>query len=95
MRRQVEHAARMQTRFGGESQAVAEIVVAVHAIEKQGETLDDEVTVVRDSGTHVPWMRLVENVAFDAESDIHWLEGHVHAAIFTQWNRRRETISQT
>ena len=85
----------MQARFGSDSQSVAEIVIAVHAVEKQGKTLDDEVAVVRDSCAYVPRMRLVENVAFDTESDIHWLEGHVHAAIFTQWNRCCETVSQT
>ena len=84
----------MQSRFGSDSQSVAKIVIAVHAVEKQGETLDDEVAVVRDSCTHVPRMRLVENVALNAEGDIHRLENNVHTAVFTQRNGSRKAVGQ-
>ena len=94
MRRQVEHTGRMQSRLGGQAEAVAEVVVAVQAIEKQREALDDEVAVVADARAHVPRIFLVEEVAFHAESDVHRLEGRVHAAVLAQRNGCRVAVGQ-
>ena len=39
-------------------------------------------------------MRLVENVALNAEGDIHRLENNVHTAVFTQRNGSRKAVGQ-
>ena len=84
----------MQSRFGGDSQSVAEVVVAVQAVEKQREPLDDEVAVVGKSRAHVPRMALLKEVAFDVESDVHRLENRFHAAVFAQRNGSRVAVGQ-
>ena len=85
----------METRLGGDSHAIAEIIVAIQAIEKQGEALDDEVPVVGDACAYIPWMALVEQVAFYAEGDIHRFEDSFHAAVLAQRDGSSKTVGQT
>ena len=73
----------MQSGFTRDTPLLVDVVIAVEGIIEQGDAFDDELTVVGDTAADVPWMVLVEEVAFDVEHHVHRLEDDTFSSVFT------------
>ena len=95
MRREVQHTRGMQSGFAHQTPALIEVVIAVQVVIKQGEALDDELTIVGDAGAHIPRVILRKQVVFHVKDHIHWLKDSTLSPILTKRHLRNVTVAKT